>query len=275
MAFTTTTAGAGGLLPEDFGDLLWQPTRDRSVALQVATVHQTRYKEMHFPVVTALPSASWVAEMGTIPESDPDVETVIATPKKIAQITPVSLEMIRDSDPAALTLVATSLAAALANGVDAAVFAAATATNGPTALGAVAATVVDANGYTNLDPFIEAQAEAASRGTRITAFVADPATYTLVRTLKTGTGSNAYLMDVSANGVSIGGTPLLQSQNVPAGTVYGIPQDHFHAVVSTENEVSVSEHTKFAQYAVDVRAVIRVDFAYTYPEAIVKIAEVA
>ncbi len=62
MALYTTTTNTRGLLPDGFGPLVVQPFMAESVAAQVSTTVTTPANRYRIPVVTADPTAAFVAE---------------------------------------------------------------------------------------------------------------------------------------------------------------------------------------------------------------------
>ena len=177
MSVYTTTATVSGLLPDQHGPLVVQPALDASVFAQVATAVTTRSTRYRIPIVSADPTASWVAEGAEITPSDPTLQELVVTPAKVAGLTIVSRELADDSDPAAAQVVGDGLARDIARRIDQAVFAglAAPAPAGLTTLSGLQ-TYVNAGAFGNLDFAAEAISKAETVGATVTAFVTSPAT---------------------------------------------------------------------------------------------------
>jgi HK97 family phage major capsid protein len=77
MSLFTSTTGATGILPPDYGQLVIQPAMDASVFAQVATVVFTVSHNYRIPLVLADPSAAWVAEGAEIAPSDPTLAELV------------------------------------------------------------------------------------------------------------------------------------------------------------------------------------------------------
>lgn len=92
------TVGAdGGLVPQGFYDQIIAKLDENAVVRQFATVVSTAGGEdIKFPQITALSSASLVAEGGAIGESDPTSASVTLGAFKYAYLTQVSSELLAD-----------------------------------------------------------------------------------------------------------------------------------------------------------------------------------
>jgi len=92
-----TVASDGGLVPQGFYDQIIAKLDENAVVRQFATVVSTAGGEdIKFPQVTALSSASLVAEGGAIGESDPTSASVTLGAFKYAYLTQVSSELLAD-----------------------------------------------------------------------------------------------------------------------------------------------------------------------------------
>lgn len=284
MATFTSAAGIGGILPEQYGQLIIEPLRQQSLALdpRVSTTVTTGSHEFHVPVVRQDLTAAWVAEGAEIDESDAGFDEIVVTPSKIAGLSFISSELAKDSNPDAQTIIANSLVQQLSNGVDSAFFGnlASPAPKGLDSLTAFTSskdgvTLVSAGAtITNLDPFAEAISAAEQRGAGITSFVTDPATALKLSQLKVGTSSNQPLLGVDAtNGTQrqVLGVPVLVSQFVKAGVVYGLDASKVFSVVRQQVELAKSDQVRFTSDQVGIRAIARVGFAFPVQKTIVRI----
>src|SRR4051794_21129370 len=122
MPMYTTTAGVSGILPDEIGPLVIQPTISSSLLAQVATTVLTGSTTYRIPVVTSDPSANFVAEGAEISPSNLAMQELLVSPQKVAGLTVVSRELANDSDPAAATIVGDGLARDIARRIDEAAF---------------------------------------------------------------------------------------------------------------------------------------------------------
>lgn len=278
MASTTTTASA--IVPTETGDLIVQPVIEQSVAMQVATVRRTTTKTLRIPVVTADPTARWVAEGDEITPSDPTLDEIEITAAKVAGLTIISRELADDSSPEAAEVVGEGLARDIARKVDQAFFgnlpspAPAGLNSLPTTAGNVQ--TVDAGAdWTNLDPFAEALSKAEQVGAVITAWVTTPAVALKLATLKEGTGSNKPLLGNDPGAPTrrqILGLPVFVSPDVVTDTVWGIPEDRAVICIREDAEVESDRSVFFTSDRVAVKATMRVGFGFAHRAALVKIS---
>lgn len=278
--FTTNAPGDGkGVLPPEFAALITQPVADQSIAYMCSQVLRTRRHTVHFPQVTADPSASWVAEGAEIPQDDSELAEITVTPSKVAGLTRLSAEMANDSDPAASQIVGEGLARDIVRKVDAAYFGN-TVTNGPSGLQSIAATVID-NGaaapitVTNLDPFAQAISQAWERGARIDHFVASPEDALGLAQLKDETGSNRPLLGpdpTDPTRSTLQGVPLVVSRELASGVIWGIPSEFVYVVEREGAELEVDRSVFFTSHQVALRAIMRIEFGFVYPQAVQRIS---
>lgn len=279
MSLFTSAAGASGFLPEDFGQLIEKPVAAASVAFRTGTVVRTTAHAVQFPILTADPAAAWTAEGAEIGLDDPELDTVTVTPSKLAGLTAISNEMVKDSDPASVEVVGRALARDIARKLDSA-FLGNTVTNGPSGLGSLAGVNVIDNGsgaalsVTNLDPFIDAIANGEINGMPVTTFVAHPDDVAAIMKIKAATDSNVPLLgsDPSQPGArEVAGVPLLASAQATAGTIWAIPRDAVMVVQRQGTSVEIDESVYFSSDRTAVRAIMRVGFGFVHEAAISKL----
>lgn len=272
MALTTSTAPA--LTPEQVGALLVQPVINGSVAAQLSTVVNIGSTTYRIPLVTADPSAAWVAEGAEITPSDASTDELEVTPSKVAGLSIISRELADDSSPSAQQVVGDGIARDISRKVDAAYFDAdGVVTNGPSGIESVAADMAVAHyatgGPTNLDWAAEALSLSEQAGGNLTYFVTDPATALKVAQLKVQTGSNAPLL--SDRGRNVLAVPLLVSPSVVAGTIYGVDSRFSQLIVRDGSRIEVDRSVFFTSDRVAVKGTMRVGFAFPNPGTLVKI----
>jgi HK97 family phage major capsid protein len=282
------TSGAAGILSnEEIGDLVVRPVSRLSVAYQVSQVAVIDSHDFRIPLLTADPSASFVAEGAEIPADDAEISELIVTPKKVAALSVISKELATDSlNGSAADVVGQALARDTARAVDAAFFGTITA-NGPSGLGALAGvSEVDAGTITTLDAFAEGQSMAETVGAVVIYWVASPNTVLSLANLKQQSGSNLPLLqpDPTLPGRrQIFGAPLLTSPAVDDHTIFGIPASYVPAdpddqsgrlsyvVQAQDASLDVDGSVFFTSDRVAVRTTLRVSFGWPHPAAVVKI----
>jgi HK97 family phage major capsid protein len=275
MSLLTSTTDVGGILPDDFGTLVIQPALDASVFAQVATTVRTGATNYRIPIVSADPTASWVAEGAEISPSDPTLQELEVTPSKCAGLTVVSRELADDSSPAASQVVGDGLARDIARRIDQAAFAglASPAPAGLTTLSGIQ-TYVNATAFANLDFAAQAISKAETVGAKVTAFVTSPATALALATIKQATGSNQPVLGVdvtAATSRSILGVPLYVSQYVAASTLWAVDSSRVWLVVRDDASVEADRSVFFTSDRVAVKATMRAGFGFVHPQAVVKV----
>jgi HK97 family phage major capsid protein len=274
MALLTTSTN-GALLPDEIGALIVQPVRQKSVALQVATVVTTLNHDYRVPVLEGDGGAAWVAENEEIPLTDAAFDEIIVTPSKVAGLRRISRELADDSNPSAQAIVGDAVAQVLANRVDQAFFGN-TITNGPSGLLSVTgvSAVDTGSAIANTDVFAEALSKAEGAGAVVTSFVAHPDTVLALSKVKKQTGSNEPLLGYDASQPTrrqVLGVPLLPSPAVAVGDVWAIPQAKVIAVLRQDVTLDVDRSVFFTADSIAIRATLRVGFAFPHPAAIVRL----
>lgn len=275
MAVYTTTPTVNALLPDSYGPLVVQPALEASVFAQIATIAKTGSTEYRIPIVSADPTAAWVAEGAEITPSDPTLQELVVTPAKVAGLTIISRELADDSDPAAAQVVGNGLARDIARRIDQAAFAglAAPAPAGLSTLSGIQ-TYVNASAYGNLDFAAEAISKAETVGATITAFVAAPATALALAKIRTASGSNEPVLGkdaTSATGRMILGVPLLVSPFVAANTLWAIDSSRVWLVVRDDATIEADRSVFFTSDRVAVKATMRAAFGFVHPQSVVKV----
>lgn len=275
MATYTTTANVSGLLPDDYGDLVVQPVIAGSVFAQIANIITTESTEYRVPIVTADPTASWVAEGAEITPSDPTIQELVITPPKVAGLTIISKELADDSRPEAAAVVGMGLARDIARKIDQAAFAglASPAPAGLSTLSGVQS-YVNASAFSNLDFAAQAISKAETVGAQVTAFVTSPATALALATIKEATGSNKPVLGsdpTQPTGRSILGVPLFVSPFVAANTVWAVDRSRIYLVVRTNATIEADRSVYFTSDRVAVKATMRAGFGFVHAAALVKV----
>src|SRR5262249_40401536 len=147
------------------------------------------------PIVTADPTASFVAEAAEIPVSDGAVTELDCTPMKLAALSVISRELADDSAPSAAQVIGDGILRNLQRVLDTALCTA-TTPNGPAGLpgGPGIPTVSAGAAYANVDAFSDALYASANVNGEITSWVTNPATAMVLSKLKQGTALNSPLL---------------------------------------------------------------------------------
>ncbi len=273
----TTASGNAAFLPSETGTLIIEPVIADSVASTISTVVSTANNQYRIPLVTADPSAGFVAEGAEIPLTDATLDEAQTGFFKVSGLTVISNELAADSSPAAAQLVGDGLARDIARKVDAAYFGN-TTTDGPAGLKSLTTSTISAgSAYSNADPFISANYGAQGYGVTLGAFVTHPTTALALAKLKQSSGSNVPLLqpDVTQPGVrTIDGIPIVTSTAVDTagGVVWGIPAARSYFIVREDATVESDSSVFFTSDRTAVRAVMRVSWLFPQPIAIQKIS---
>ncbi|GAA2092626.1 phage major capsid protein [Brevibacterium salitolerans] len=277
MALYTTTSGVSAISPDQIEQLIVGPVEAASIAIQTATLVATQATETRIPRVLQDPTAAWTAEGAEIGTSDPMVDDIVVTPRKLAGLTIVSNEALADTNPAADSIVGDGLTRDIAKKVDVAFF----GSNGGDAVQPEGledltgvTTITGPTAWEDADPFAEALSNAEGLGLAVNSFVANPADALALAQLKESAASRKPLLGPDPTNPTrraLQGVPLLVSPAVTAGTVWGIPQ--VRAVIVRRNDVDlqVDRSAYFTSDRTAIRATMRVGFAFPQPAAIQKI----
>ncbi len=275
----TTTSQPKAWLPEQVGDLVVVPVTAASVAMQATRVSTAsdRVDSYAVPIVTADPSAAFVAEGAEIPTSDIELGEDRDIFHKIAGLTVISREMADDSSPDVAQQIGQGLARDIARRIDEAFFGTrASATLPFRGLGDITGvTEVAAAAWKNGDPFTEAVYRAQEVGAQVGAFVTNPGTALALAQLKEGTASNRDLLQPDPTSPTvrrIAGVPLLVSPAVAEGVVWGLPNDgRVLLVIRKDVDLRRDESRFFTSDQVAIRATLRITSLFGHSASIVKI----
>ncbi|MFH5821731.1 phage major capsid protein [Georgenia sp. AZ-5] len=277
---TNTTSSASAILrPEDVHELLVRPALNMAVVGQerVSTLVRTNSTTYRVPLVTADPTAEWVAEGQEITPTDMTLAEVNITPKKLAGLSIITRELADDSSPDARRAVGEGLARDMARKLDTAFLSVVTDPDAPDGIADLTGTTNFNSGaatWTNLDAFARAVSNAADVGARITAFLMHPSELLALTQLKEGSGSNKPLLgpDPTVGGATtVFGTPIYVSSYLATGVVYGVDRTRVLLVVRDDAKVETDSSVFFTSDRLAVKATMRVGFGFTHPASVVKI----
>lgn len=274
MSIFTTSAGASSILPTDVArDLIITPLTEQSLAFNpaVATTITTAAHEWRAPRLDKDVTAAFVAEGEEIPASDLEFDEIKVVPSKAAALTILSRELADDSSPDAQATVGQSMVRDLTRVINAA-FVGNQPSPAPAGLGSLADVETLGLDLSNLDSFSEAQAAAESMGSLLSAFLISPADALAIAKLKAGTGSN---QDLLIDKRIVNGLPLIVSQHLPAGTIYGVDSTRIYAVLREDVTLATSADAFFTSDKLAVRSTVRVGFGFADRNAVVKLTAAA
>src|SRR5919204_4847873 len=286
-------SGSGAYaVPEEYADV-FDRLAARAVGLASGfTVISTETDTLHVPKLTADATAAWTAEAATITASDPTLNEVIATPRKLAALTRMSNEWVDDARarPSGLGFVAQNLIRALALKLDLGIFegsGSAPEIRGLKNVSGIGTVSMGTNGATptNLDPFADAIGTLAQNNAEATAIVMHPRTWQTLSKLKEQTsGNNKPLLQESAGSGSQGlqrriyGVPVYlssqlsitetQGTSTDCSSAYVVQADQIVAVRRRDVSIELDRSRYFESDESVLRAILRIDVVVPNPTAI-------
>jgi HK97 family phage major capsid protein len=186
---TTATPGSAFAPPEQ-NQQFFSYLAAQSVALASGVrVIRTNRAALDIPRVNADVSANWTSEASEVTPSDPSADLIVAVPKKLAALTFVSNELVEDSNPDVMTMIAEGLARSMSLKLDLAFLMGSGTAPEPRGLRNVAgiSTVsLGANGgsLTSLDALLDGFAALASANASPTAIFAHPRSWSALTKIK-------------------------------------------------------------------------------------------
>lgn len=293
MALTAGAAPGSAFAPTQYGDFVFDRLAAESIALQAGIrVIPTDAATLSVPRIKADPAAAWVAEGATITASDPDADSIVATPRKLAALTVASNELIADSSPEVAGMLGETLARALALKLDLGVLegtGTAPEIRGLKNTSGIQTVSMGTNGATptNLDPFAQAIGLLQVANANPTAILMHPRGWADLARLKEQTGSERPLL-IDAAGAptggpqrSIYGVPVFlssqlsitetQGSSTNCSSAYLIQADQCVLVSRAQVEVEVDSSRLFNSYQSEVRAIGRFDFVVPNPSAVCRV----
>lgn len=283
----------GALVPLDYQSKIWDRLVPMAVALKTGpTIISTDRKTISLPALTADAASGWVAEAGTISETDPTGQTITVTPQKVAALSKVSREFADDSNPGVVDMLLANLQRSIALSVDLGFFQGTGTSNQPTGLANTAGITVDsttmgANGSapTNLDFILSNLGVLNGANVDMSKVVIVMHSRTWTELTKLKDSQNRYLLNAVQNGnapaYSIDGVPVFISNQLSTtetqGTSNAASSVYLYdasQVIVVRRETMRLETTKDAFFSTDqigVRAISRVGFAVPNPASVVRI----
>lgn len=206
-------------LPTEISAEIIQKTQDASAVMQLARKIALPGRGLSIPVITSDPEASWVAETGKKPVSNPGLSTKTMTPYKLAVIVPFSDEFARDASALYDALVQ-RLPGALAKKFDATVFNGSTPGTGFDVLTSCTAQSIDVNasgvgGF--YSAIVAADTDIASGGYNMNGFAFSPQARGAMLSAVDKDGRPIFINNVSEGAIPrLLGQPVVYSSGVYA-----------------------------------------------------------
>jgi HK97 family phage major capsid protein len=296
MTWLTTANPGAAFAPTEFASYFFDHLTARSVALESGfRVVHTRAARLHVPRLLDDGVASWTPEGAEITPTDPNADSIVATPRKLAALTYASNELVADSNPSAQNTIAEQLARALALKLDVGLFegsGTAPEIRGLKNQSGIQTVSMGTDGDVigDLDPFAEALGLLATANADGTAITMHPRTWAWLTKLKDGTGSSRPLL-VDAAGAptegprrSILGVPVFLTSQLSvtetqgtasdASSVYVYDAQQVVVVLRSDATVEVDRSVAFSSDRTAIRAVLRADLVVPNPSAVVRITGV-
>jgi HK97 family phage major capsid protein len=289
-----TTGGGAALVPTEQLPRVFDRLAETSVGLKSGfTVIPTQSSELRIPHLVSDIAAAFVSEGEEIDLSDPGLEPIIATPRKLAAITSMSNEILLDSNPKVLDLTLQNLLRALSSGLDLAFFEGdGTAPNlrglkNVSGIQKIDMGVTAGAAFADLDPLVEAFSMLEQADASATAVVMHPRSWGQLLQLKEQIDSLKPLLSESAGSPTGGivrsvlGVPVYLSSKISsaethgtahdASAVYVYQADQVVAVRREEARIEIDRSRYFERDLTAVRGVVRYALVVPNPKAVCRI----
>lgn len=204
-------------------------------------------------------TANWVGENKAIPMSKPDYSTVSLTPLKVAAITALSNELIRDSSPAAEALVRDALAEACAQKIDTTFFSTTAASAGVSPAGLL-------NGlgsFTSYGPTADDVRDdikglysgflSAKNATGLV-FCMTPTLAKSIQLMRNSLGQKEFPDINTTTGGNLEGDPVYLSDNITSGHLILLKPSEIWRIGMSGLQISISQQASIEQNSVPAGA---------------------
>lgn len=245
----------------------------------------TPYASITIPQILSDPQAAWVGEAEEIPLSAPDGAAVTIQPKKCSVLVRTSNEMLYDANPAGGTLdiLALQLTRALTDSVDFALFNGGGSAVQPRGLNLTPGlSHVDGDPASAIDLYTQAIGIVENMGGIANTILCSPDTWVGLAQIKDAEDSNRTLL--SPDGRPTADTPrVIQGCQIVTSVhchnedgspcAYVLPADQCVLVWRQVASIVPDPSAGFTSDTTYVRGIVRLEFAYPNPAAVVKISE--
>lgn len=214
----------------------------------------------HIPRTLTDGAATWTAEGAEIASSAPTGDTLVLTPKKLANVVSLSRESVEDAPIDELDAVGDALTRSVAQAIDDRAFGTAIATATEPAGLRSYAIPAQAGGVT-IDNVIRASGTVASYGAIANAIFVNPADLTTLRLAKDTTNKPLLQPDLQAGGAErIAGATVYPTPTLAVGNVIVADAAQIVVGIRRDVEVSFSSEAKFTADSVAARVTARTDW---------------
>lgn len=296
MGLVGSTTPGSAVSPPESAAYFFDRLSAASVVLE-SGVRQvfTERRELIVPRLIADVAANWTAEAAEITPSDPNMDQITATPRKLAGLSYLSNELVDDSVPEILNMVGDSMARSLASKLDLGFLSGsgtAPEIRGLRNQSGISTVSMGDNGaaLADLDPIADAlgQLDGANAGEQ-RAIVMHPRNWTALSKIKETTGSTKPVLVADTNPTggmrrSIYGVPVWVTSQLAVNETQGTASnansiyvyDAAQVVAVIRNDISIETDTsvKFSSDQTAVRGIIRADLVLPNPSAVVRIVGV-
>jgi HK97 family phage major capsid protein len=230
-------------------------------------------KEAHVPRLLDDGTVVWVAEGQDIPSDAPDADTLLLSPKKLANVVSLSNESIGDASVSVLNAVGDAMTRAVGTAVDAKAFSsdAGTATSPP---GLLQAGIPGGAGTVTVDGILDAIGVIGAAGGVANAVYLNPVDLTGVRK-EVVTGGYSISDPTAPGAEAIGGARLYPTPAMTPSTALVAQADQIVVGLRQDASVSFSPDAGFTSDSTLARVVARVDFQLNDPDGVYHIRVVA
>lgn len=231
---------------------------------------------VRIPYIQALPEVGFVKEGADIDESNPTLSEIWVSTAKVALLSKITLEA--SSFSPAGTMVSDSMLRAVISASNVALLSNPAPGVGteqePTGLLNIPG-IVDAGALAadNVDAIAEAITSIEVNGGVVSHIVCDPASFGILRLMKSATGSNLPLLGAPSEqtGRQLFGVPLIVDQAMAAGTVLIVDSSNIISAAGTV-QVSTSDDYYFNSQSRALRVSFRFGFKALKPNRIAKLS---
>ncbi|MFE7787654.1 phage major capsid protein [Streptomyces sp. NPDC057460] len=248
----TTAVGSAGVTvtPEVYSQFLTS-MRKRSafLAAGVNVLPFTEGGKLQVPTVTSDGAAGVVAEGSPIPLTDLTIVDSGFPAYKVAQATPITNELLADARPDVRKGVSDALTRSIAAGVDD-LFISGTGTNQPIGVTKIAGVVSTAlSAAITLDNISDEMTAIEAFGGTVTAILADPATFGVIRKLKASTAGTYHSSPFAKQDSpqQVWGANLISAPRLASGTVILMDATQVYVGLREDVNIAYSDQVKFLE----------------------------
>lgn len=284
-SLTNADNSGGPISPPELSTFLFDRLRAASIALASGiVVVPTDRQKVTWPQLVSDVDPTWVAELEAIPADEPGFDSLEATPRKLAHlVSPISNEVIDDSEPSAVDVLNNHLVTMMALKLDLSIFESNPAANADAIRGIKYVAGIqsismgtDGAALENYDPFIEAVGKLRDANVPGPyAIAVHGSVLTALELLKAGTDSNEQLPAPANLPPFFTSSQLSITETKGAATdarsAYIYAPGQLVLVRRKDAEIELDRSRLFNTDASEMRGVARADLLAPNPQAVVRI----